>query len=400
MVRHTARRRVAHDGGVDTWRLGRRPALDGLRGVAILLVVACHAGRGLTGAGIEGVMVFFVLSGFLITSLLLEEHAHSPISLRAFYLRRARRLFPALAVVVVLVLVLGLWLETGVGGGDLVSIVFYVSNWYQVGHPTINALSQTWSLAIEEQFYLVWPVVLIAAMRGGRRRLQRVAVMGAAGSFLLMAWGVASGHEVALARLDVGAPALMTGCALAAWMHSREEGGGSNLLATLGLLALVPLAIAWPGWGARLALQIVTPMATAVVIWSSVQRVEVRLLCTRWLRWVGQRSYAIYLWHFPILWIGERYFRGALPVAVEVMCAFALAELSWRFVESPVMRSARDADRLVAAPGQVPVARDPHVERARLTSRLTSMRGRRGTADAQPLLRSPDTSEDWLTPGT
>jgi peptidoglycan/LPS O-acetylase OafA/YrhL len=389
MVRHTARRRVAHDGGVDTWRLGRRPALDGLRGVAILLVVACHAGRGLTGAGIEGVMVFFVLSGFLITSLLLEEHAHSPISLRAFYLRRARRLFPALAVVVVLVLVLGLWLETGVGGGDLVSIVFYVSNWYQVGHPTINALSQTWSLAIEEQFYLVWPILLMVAMRRGGRRLQHVAVAGTVLAFSAMAWAVSTGHEGGLARVDVGAPALLTGCALAAWMHGRAEGRGSSTVATLGLLALVPLAIAWPGRGPRLALQIVTPMATAVVIWASVQRGEVSFLCARWLRWVGRRSYAIYLWHFPILWTGERYFRGLLAIAVEVISAFVLAELSWRFVESPVMQSARGVDSVDAGAGQVAVERDLRVDRARPASRLAYMWAGRGSTDGQVLLRKP-----------
>ena len=319
------------------WKLGRRPALDGIRGVAILLVVACHAGQGLTGAGVEGVMLFFTLSGFLITSLLLEEHEHGPVRLRQFYLRRARRLLPALGVLLVVVLVAGSWLPTGVTPGTAAAIVFYVTNWYAVAHPALNALSHTWSLAIEEQFYLLWPLVLMAVARRGR--LLRTAVAGAVVAFAAMAWGLATGHDESLGRADVGAAALLVGCALATWMHRRPEGPSRSRVVLLGLAALVPFVVAWHGWPARLALQVVTPLAAALMIWASAQGEGVALLSGRVLGWVGRRSYAIYLWHFPILWVGaEELGTGVLRVSLEVAAAFAVAELSWRLVEAPFLR--------------------------------------------------------------
>ncbi|HET9720708.1 MAG TPA: acyltransferase, partial [Solirubrobacteraceae bacterium] len=149
-------------------RLGRRPVLDGLRGVAVLLVIAEHT--GLLHNGFLGVDVFFVLSGFLITTLLLEEFQRAGrISLRGFYARRARRLVPALLVAVAAFLVISAAADQSGFGDDVLAAaagVTYITNILMALTPTwLPAVGHLWSLGAEEQFYLLWPVVLIAAIR-------------------------------------------------------------------------------------------------------------------------------------------------------------------------------------------------------------------------------------------
>jgi peptidoglycan/LPS O-acetylase OafA/YrhL len=156
-----------------------RPELDGLRGIAILVVLAAHTGvPGFAdGGGGAGVTLFFVLSGFLITSLLLAEKSrYGRVDLRAFYVRRALRLFPALAaalIVVALLAVTGLMPQDARVGVDyrivLAGVVCYVANWVWVAGQPIGMLSHTWSLAVEEQFYILWPALLLLGLRLGRR---------------------------------------------------------------------------------------------------------------------------------------------------------------------------------------------------------------------------------------
>src|SRR5271157_2250169 len=158
-----------------------RPELDGLRGIAILAVLGAHTGvPGFAdGGGGAGVTLFFVLSGYLITSLLLAERGRTGrVDLRAFYVRRALRLFPALAAVLLVVaglLAIGAMPATATANTDyrivFAGVVAYVANWVAVAGQSIGMLGHCWSLAVEEQFYILWPTLLLAGLRFGRGRL-------------------------------------------------------------------------------------------------------------------------------------------------------------------------------------------------------------------------------------
>jgi len=326
----------------ERWRLGHRPGLDGLRAVAVLMVVAAHFDQGqVTLGGVMGVTVFFTLSGFLITSLLLAEHEKTGrIDRWAFYRRRALRLFPALAVMLAMVCLLTAGgFPTDVRPGMVASVVGYVSNWFLMGTridgvTQWGALGHTWSLAIEEQFYIVWPLLVILLARRGRRAVFWMAAGGAAAS---MVWALVSGRPNL--ATDVSAYPLLVGCALAAWMHGR---GVVRPAASWALVALAPIvAFLAVGVSAREVAYVVVPLATAALVFVVVQR-PVGWLQTRPLVWVGKRSYGLYLWHVPVSYlclhvaVGPRFW---WPVAaVGIAASFGLTALSWRYVEQPFLR--------------------------------------------------------------
>lgn len=331
------------------WRLGHRPALDGLRGVAVLLVLVTHFDNPTTspctGAGVMGVTVFFTLSGFLITSLLLDEKSRTGrVSLLGFYRRRALRLFPALFVAVAASLLLGV-----VSVGMAASVVAYASNWFAIAHPGINGLSHTWSLGIEEQFYLAWPPLVLLAMRRGSGTLMRMALFAALLStieylVLLDAEGLAARVTEAT---DTRVGGILLGCALAAWMHGRPEHKSRPLLAGVLLAAMVVFI---PSHGPIWAIPVVVPFMTCVVIYSVAQGQGVAWLATPAMRFIGRRSYGIYVWHFPVLAFGWNILadwawqpRAAVLLAV----GLTVAMLSWRYVERPFLRM---KDRAKAEP--------------------------------------------------
>jgi peptidoglycan/LPS O-acetylase OafA/YrhL len=325
-------------GTQERWRLSRRPELDGIRAVAVLLVMACHFDRGqLTEGGVIGVTMFFTLSGFLITSILVaEREERGGLDLRRFYRGRALRLLPALAVLlVVLCLLTTAGLPTRIGPGLALSVVGYASNWFLVGTATHgqvhwSALSHTWSLAIEEQFYLVWPLVCLAALRRSRRRL--LIVCGAASGASLV-WALASGRS--LLCTDVSAYGLLAGGVLAVWMRDRPWSSPRGWWAAV---ALFPLAA-----GSLLDREqlgfVITPVLTLVAIWVVVQT-NVRWLAAPPLVWVGRRSYGLYLWHVPVAWLvaDVRVLPYAMATAAGVAVSFGLCAISWAFVEVPFLR--------------------------------------------------------------
>lgn len=341
-----------------TWRLGRRPGLDGLRGVAILLVLLCHfdnpVSAPFTAAGVMGVTIFFTLSGFLITALLLAERDRSGrVDLAAFYRRRAVRLLPALVAMLLAVVVIQREVVTlGLSVAGTLSSLFYVANWWGIAHPGVTALSHTWSLSIEEQFYFLWPLVVIVAARWGRRVVLASAVAGSLLSFALLTLGWSLGWADVSQRSDTRASSLLVGCALAAWMHGRTEGRSRPAVA-LGLLAaLLPMTLAKGALAS--SLMVTVPLATAGILWATAQGSGVRLLEARWLRWVGQRSYGLYVWHFPVMLLGFQLAPGAdwrVRSAVCLAASFAVTVASWRWVEQPFMR-------LRSRPAEVV----PHVE--------------------------------------
>ena len=216
-----------------TARPPRNQALDGARGVAVALVVGSHwSPAHVRYGGAVGVIVFFVLSGYLITSILLAEHAATGrIDLRAFYTRRALRLFPALALLVVALP----FLQKLVADPQLTygyirwagETALYLGDFVRSGGGTLGPLDHTWSLAVEEQFYLVWPLVLLALLfraRGDAAKLLRsVAALAAVSA----GWTVLAAFLFPFVRTyyapDTNAFALMAGCALAAWLRVRPQ---------------------------------------------------------------------------------------------------------------------------------------------------------------------------------
>jgi peptidoglycan/LPS O-acetylase OafA/YrhL len=331
--------------------------LDGIRGIAVLAVLAYHAtapgapgGRLLVG-GWLGVDVFFVLSGYLITRLLLgEAAAGGTIDRRAFYGRRARRLLPALAVVLVAWLLVtltgGLPVER-LGAGaphddprlalvPVVGSVTLLYNWVLAFElPTPAGMGHLWSLAVEEQFYLLWPTVLVVACARGRRPARALAPLLALGAVVAV---------------------FLSASAVAG--HARDFAYFSSLTSSLGLLfgaaaALAPRRVLPPAaaTGALACLAaamllvpddhppLLTPAtllactATTVAILASAGRAD-RLLVSSALRYAGRRSYALYLWSSPLAyalatWLGE----GWAATVLMLGSSFLLAELSWRLVE-------------------------------------------------------------------
>jgi peptidoglycan/LPS O-acetylase OafA/YrhL len=345
----------------ETWRLGHRPALDGLRGVAIVLVLCAHFDNPVTnpisGVGVTGVTVFFTLSGFLITALLLEEHARTGrIRLAAFYRRRVFRLMPALLAVVVFVLaVQATGTSLGVSKGMVTAVLFYASNWWQLAHVSgLNGLSNTWSLSIEEQFYLVWPAALLFGARWGRRGVTRVALAGMAVSVVAL---IMPGGSLTWGSLE-RASNLLAGCLLAVWLSGRREGRSRPWVAALALCTLAPqamlkAALPDPLWA------LMVPASTVVVLWAVAQGDGVRWLSGPVLRWFGRRSYGIYLWHYPMLyaipmWPGVPwYVRSGCVLTISLLTA----EVSWRCIERPMARLGRRQDKgWIAVPSHQPVA--------------------------------------------
>jgi peptidoglycan/LPS O-acetylase OafA/YrhL len=344
---------------VEPWRLGHRPGLDGVRGVAVLLVVVCHLvdARWHNPLGGIGVTVFFTLSGFLITALLLEEANRSGrVSLARFYARRARRLLPALVLMVAVVATFHA--ATGmVPLGRVVPVIFYVGNWSAAAGTYLGLLSHTWSLSVEEQFYMLWPIALILARRW-RHGLVTVTVVGIAASMVLRftLWNDGAGYARVYAGSDTHADALLIGCLLAiALVHGARPRVHPAAAAALGVTAIVVVSLLPFREAVSLWAPTLIPLATVALILSAL---EGRWMSGSVLRYFGSRSYGIYLWHFPLVvgaWLAIDSFAFAL---LATLVSLGVAELSWRYVEQPVLRyrrsgggSRRDVD---AAPARVP----------------------------------------------
>jgi peptidoglycan/LPS O-acetylase OafA/YrhL len=323
------------------WRLGHRPALDGLRGVAIVLVVAYHSvGYDPSAAGVVGVTAFFTLSGFLITALLLAEGDRGGVLLGGFYARRARRLLPALAVFLVVMTAVEVttraaWffdLET------LPGVAVYVGNWMPAAGHSLFAVSHVWSLAVEEQFYLVWPIALILAAKWrGDRGVAVVAAVGIVASVALRGAFVVSGHELrAYYGTDTAASALLLGALVAVLVRRGVRVPTPAALAALAGLVLVAAVSRDRFLFGPLAAAVLA----AVVVAGIASTGRVGVLEPRWLVAIGRRSYGLYLWHFPLVWYVAPRLDVARPVAIAVMLGLAglLTVISWRYVEEPFLR--------------------------------------------------------------
>jgi peptidoglycan/LPS O-acetylase OafA/YrhL len=365
------------------------PALDGVRGLAVAAVLAFHGGVSAVAGGYLGVDAFFVLSGFLITSLLLTEHAGSGrIDLLAFWARRARRLLPAFLLLIAVVLPVSRWVlppeELSALRADALAALAYVANWrlmdrgggYFAQTATPSPLQHTWSLAIEEQFYLLWPllvVVLLLATRRmdavGRRWLIVACCLAGVATSTVTAAVLSFGADAD--RLyygtDTRAAALLVGCALAAALTGRPRRrrpprllGAAALLGAVGTGWLWATADGPPAWLYRGGL-LVAALGVAAVIAHAVlspASPTARALSLPPLTLLGRISYGVYLWHWPLFgWLNaERTGLTGVPL-LTLRCAatLAIATVSYLAVERP-LRQCRWARRPLLTPASASAA--------------------------------------------
>jgi peptidoglycan/LPS O-acetylase OafA/YrhL len=327
-----------------------RPDIDGLRAIAVLLVVCFHAFPEAMPGGFIGVDIFFVISGFLITGIIVRQLDQLRFSLLGFYVRRIRRIFPALIVVLGVTLVLGwLWmLPTAYAqlSADVFASAAFVSNialLLQSGYFDIESgkkpLLHLWSLGIEEQFYLFWPLILMLAARLRVSILAVASVIGVA-SFVLNVALIGSDPVATFYLPLTRAWELLAGAALACgWSQLRQTGAASNLRAAIGLLLIAIAAgvldskSAFPGWWAIL------PVAGAALLLSAPAAWGCRhLLSSPAMVRIGLISYPLYLWHWPLLVFFAIIKFAPLTLLERVLIvglSFALAWLTYRFVEIP-----------------------------------------------------------------
>jgi len=353
--------------GTDTQErsLARQPALDGIRALAIAMVLCFHAGFGWMHGGYFGVSMFFTLSGFLITMLLLTEFRSSAtMSLRRFYARRLRRLLPASTACLLAVLAARALGEFGlVAGfsGQMNGAVAQVYNWVQLaGSSSYSALfaqsatlvspvAHYWSLAIEEQFYLVWPVVALAlarrAKRTGRPVLRPIALLTLLCAVAAPGIAIVAGPDAAYWATPARLGELLVGATAAAWLvNGGRVPAGARFLAPAALVAVVALAVVLPagsgpaytGWMTPLSL-----LSVALVLSLQVPGAVRNALSLAPVVWLGTISYGVYLYHWPVfLLLRQHGWQLARPggFAVATSITLAVSVASFYGLEQPIRR--------------------------------------------------------------
>ncbi len=340
-----------------------RSEIDGLRAVAVLAVIFYHLNPALLPGGFVGVDVFFVISGFLITSIILREKKSASFRLRNFWMRRIRRLFPALAVVLLatsaaslLILYQGEW--SGLGA-QLRAVLLLVANFHlrsetgdYWGTSAEDApLLHTWSLAVEEQFYLFFPLLVLLLLRFAQRSIVPLLSFGALLSLIHCLVTTSSDPSYAFYLLPTRAWELLAGCLLAFWNQNESPSPSplrwTSLLSFLGLFAILVSCFfinreaGFPGFQA-----LIPVLGTVLLIASTTHKHSLlrSALSAGPLVFIGRISYSLYLWHWPVivLWRLQTMepvsaFRHAIPI---LLLTFAAASLSYFFVEKPFRRDA------------------------------------------------------------
>ncbi len=343
-------------------KLGYAPALDGLRGVSVLGVMGYHAGVPLLKGGFIGVDIFFVLSGFLITALLIREFDESgSISLKNFYMRRVLRLGPALIFLLIVFCLASYALlskeEARKNYIDALISLGYFSNWtraFLMHRPKF--LGHTWSLSIEWQFYILWPIILLVLLHTLKNR-HHIAFIASA--IALLSWlfriylcMTDIPPERLYNGLDTRVDTLMIGCVLGVLLYSGLI--TDNIIRMLqkpfviitpvsmaGLLAFCALAKWRDPRMFYFGFVLVELMVAALVLDISVNSRSFlrRLLSMRWLVWVGSISYGLYLWHYPVYRaIARLGFDNLILITIASLTTFAVAALSYYAIEIPVLR--------------------------------------------------------------
>lgn len=343
------------------------PGLDELRALAVLAVIAYHLNPAWLPGGFLGVSLFFTLSGYLVTDLIVHEwETNGRFDLKRFWIRRARRLLPAMLGVLVVIVMLSLVFDPmrkHALQGDVLAALIYMNNWWFIlrdvsyfeSFGPASPLGHFWSLAIEEQFYLLWPLLLLPALRRmSRMRIIRWMLGLALGSAVLMAVLYVPGADPSRVYYgtDTRIFAILIGAVLAmVWPSVKLKKGASPkarfALNATGVGGLLLLALAcckvdeyqpFLYRGGFFLLALLSAVLIAVMAHPE-NRIGNRKF-TGWLRWIGKRSYGLYLWHYPIVVLttpataaGEV---SLWRMGLQLATTFLLAELSWRFLEVPL----------------------------------------------------------------
>lgn len=330
-----------------------RPEIDGLRALAVVPVILFHAGFSLFSGGFIGVDVFFVVSGYLITSIILKDLEAGKFSFTGFYERRARRILPALFLVMLSCIpfawTLMMPLERKDFAISMASVVFFASNivfWLQSGYfdtaVELKPLLHTWSLAVEEQFYIIFPIALLFMWQFGRKTSVRLVSAAALVSLILCEFASRNHPNFNFFWAITRAWELMAGslCAFAAVRPSKMR---DEILSAIGL-GLIVASIFWFDSSTRFpsAYALMPVGGTCfIILFANNSTLTARFLCVRILVGIGLISYSAYLWHQPILAFA-RIFTDA-PVEGELAFFLACSSLAvayptWRYVERPFRR--------------------------------------------------------------
>lgn len=360
-------------------RLRRVPGIDGLRGLAVIAVVLYHFFKPVFHGGFLGVDVFFVLSGFLITSLLIREQASTGrVSLKYFWVRRVRRILPAAFTVMAVVAALTLFTkgDSRVGlGWQMLSILTFSNNWVQIAQShsyfadsAPQVFSHYWSLAVEEQFYVIWPLLFVALCALGLRRKHCLVVTGFLGIVSAVLMGVLVHPGLDPTRVyygtDTHAFGLLLGAFMAFWMSSQNASqladswpkyqtfarfprliSFNSVIALLGLCVLFVVLPDTGIWTYRGGI-VLASLLSGVVLYAIVQEIGPAnwIFKSHVLRWLGERSFSLYLWHWPLIVMISEPFRmhgqkhsliaGFIALAITV----PLSALWYRYIETPFRR--------------------------------------------------------------
>lgn len=346
------------------------PGIDGLRAISVMAVIAYHLDLKGAQGGFLGVAVFLVLSGYLITDqLMMEWAARRKVSIARFWVRRMKRLFPAMAMMLLLT---ALWLiATDTPRfmsltGDIWSSLLFVNNWYLVFHHVSyfeslgppSPIGHLWSLSLEEQFYALWPIALVIGLKAvpRRGRLLLCIVTGIAVSAFAMALIYKPGTDPSRVYYgtDTRAFALLTGAALAVvWPSNKRIGqitqsarrrldwiGGAGLLALIVLFGRTRHYDESLYRGGLLWIALLTAVVLAVML-HPASRLGKGMGCKP-LTWIGKRSYSLYIWHYPVIVMSNGYAAAEATsfgrVLLQVGSAFLLSALSYKYVEEPIRR--------------------------------------------------------------
>ena len=341
-----------------------RAEIDGLRALAVVPVIFFHAGFELFSGGFVGVDVFFVISGYLITTILIEDIENNRFSIANFYERRARRILPALFFVMLVCIPFAwMWMlpsQMKDFSQSLVAVSFFASNiffWRESGYFDAAAeekpLLHTWSLAVEEQYYVLFPIFLILAWRFGKSRVLWMIVVMAAISLMLSEWGWRNKATANFYLAPTRAWELFAG-SIAAFIVQKQGVQKNNLLATLGLAAIIFSIFFYDETTPFPSVYALVPVLGVVllVLYADKETFAAKLLSTKGFVGIGLISYSAYLWHQPLFAFARiKSFEDPKLAIMVVFCvaSIALAFFSWRYVEKPFRKREKFSPRQIYA---------------------------------------------------